>query len=397
MLSRLKLQPLPRADGSSRRLVNVGLAARFVDELLSGLPDVLMPTIRAQLGLSYTQISLLYLVLTYVAAVVEPVGGVLIDLWQRRWLMVWGAVGVGVATAVIGIAPTFLFLAAGFAIYGLASGPLAHTADVVLVEAYPEAPDRIYTRSVIVDTAGALLAPLLVTAAFWFGLEWRRLLITAGFASVVYAVLIWRTVFPPPAHGQDESEAGVWLLLRANLKSVLSNRRAAAWLLFLFCYTILEAPFYFTTVWLSEEVGMSQAFIGVYKSAEMAASIAGLYILDRWLTRSHYRSILQIAGAILLLVIPLWLLAPGIWVRFALMIPLSFFFAVLWPIGKAQSLAAVPGKAGTVTAVYSLMGFVPLPLLFGLLAEVVGLTTAMLWVGTGATVLMLVVVHLMRL
>jgi MFS family permease len=120
MFSRLKLQPLPRANGSSRRLVNVGLAARFVDEVLSGLPDVLMPTIRAQLGLSYTQISLLYLILTYVAAAVEPVGGLLIDVWQRRWFMVWGAMGVGVATAVIGIAPTFLFLAAGFAIYGLA-------------------------------------------------------------------------------------------------------------------------------------------------------------------------------------------------------------------------------------------------------------------------------------
>lgn len=396
MLSWLKFQSLPRAHGSSTRLVNVGLAARFVDEVLSGLPDVLMPTIRAQLGLSYTQISLLQLALTYVAAVIEPVGGLLIDVWQRRRLMVWGAVGVGLATAVMGVAPTFFFLAAGFAIYGLASGPLAHTADVVLVEAYPETPDRIYTRSVMVDTAGALLAPLLVTVAFWFGVEWRRLLIVTGLASIIYALLIWRTVFPPSPDKPQENESGIWPLLRANLKSVLSNRQAATWLLFLFCYELLEAPFYFTTVWLNEEVGMSQALIGVYKSVEMAVSITALFFLDRWLSGRHYRRILQIAGLGLLFTIPLWLLVPGVWARFALMVPMSFFFSVFWPVGKAQSLAAVPGKAGTVTAMHSLMGLVPLPLLFGLLAETVGLTTAMVWVGTGAAALLLAVVHSMR-
>jgi hypothetical protein len=42
------------------------------------------------------------------------------------------------------------------------------------------------------------------------------------------------------------------------------------------------------------------------------------------------------------------------------------------------------------------MGFIPLPLLFGLLAEAVGLTTAMVWICTGATVLLLIVVRLMR-
>jgi hypothetical protein len=98
----------------------------------------------------------------------------------------------------------------------------------------------------------------------------------------------------------------------------------------------------------------------------------------------------------LLFIIPLWLLVPGVWPRFALMVPLSFFFALLWPIGKAQALAAVPGKAGTVTAVYSMMGFIPLPLLFGLLAGAVGLTASMLWVCTGATALLLGLTWLMR-
>jgi MFS transporter, FSR family, fosmidomycin resistance protein len=143
MFTRFNLKSIPRAKGVSNRLVGVSLSARFFDEVLSGLPNVLMPTIRAQLGLSYAQVSLLLLALNYVAVVIEPIAGLLIDIWQRRWLMVWGAVGIGIATAVMGLAPTFFLLLLGFAIYGLASGPLAHTADVVLVEAYPEQPGRI--------------------------------------------------------------------------------------------------------------------------------------------------------------------------------------------------------------------------------------------------------------
>lgn len=80
MFSRFKSQAIPRAKGITNRMVILGLGGRFTDELLSNLPDVLMPAIRAQLGLSYTQISLLSLVLNYVAAVIDPIGGFLIDL-----------------------------------------------------------------------------------------------------------------------------------------------------------------------------------------------------------------------------------------------------------------------------------------------------------------------------
>lgn len=41
-----------------------------------------------------------------------------------------------------------------------------------------------------------------------------------------------------------------------------------------------------------------------------------------------------------------------------------------------------------MTAVQSLLGLVPLSLLFGLLAELLDLSTAMLWVYVGATLMM---------
>ncbi len=388
----IKFDSLPRAKNVTDRLVAVLLSARFMDEILSGLPEVLMPTMRSHFGLSYTQISLLGLALNYVAAIIEPINGLLIDLWKRPWLMAWGAAGIGLATMVMGVAPTFLILLLGFAIYGLASGPLAHTADVVLVESYPETPERIFSRATVIDYFGALLAPLLVSLTFFLGLDWRWLMISLGFSSLAYAIIILRTRFPSATNSDEPAELGWKRSLRLGLREVLENHNALNWLLFLFVLAVLESPLRFTSVWLREQVGMSQALIGIYRVVEMAVGIVSLVFLDRWLARTGHRRILLWASFGLLVLYPLWLLTPGIWQRFVLSLPISFLFTVYWPIGKAQSLASVPGRGGTVTAVQSLLGLVPLPLFFGFLAESISLTSAMFWVLTGGTVVMIIIV-----
>ncbi|MFN2188953.1 MAG: MFS transporter [Candidatus Promineifilaceae bacterium] len=394
MTLRNKIGTLPRADGVSDRLVAVALGGRFTDELLSGLPNVLMPTIRSVFGLSYTQVSLLGLTLNYVAAFIEPIGGLLIDIWRRRWLMAFGAAGIGIATAVMGIAPSYAFILLGFAIYGLASGPLAHTSDVVLVDAYPKAPDRIFTRATLLDTFGALLSSLLVSLTFILQLEWRWLMISLGISSLIYAFIIFTTRFPPRQAAGDRGKEHAGRAAWRNLRKVLRSKRAIIWLLFLFVFGIAEAPYTFITIWLREEVGMSQALIGVYIALEMGVSMVSLFFLDRWLARSSVRRILAIACSGVLTLFPFWLFIPGMAARFVLAVPLNFLFAVFWPIGKAQSLRSVPGLGGTTTAVHSLMMLVPIPLLFGLLAERISLTTAMFWVTMLAVGAMILVVWL---
>lgn len=392
MLSKFKPAPIPRKEGVSKRAVLLAFGGRFTDELLSGLPDVLMPTIRAQFGLSYTQISILNLTLNYVAAVVEPAGGLLIDVWNRRHLLAWGAAGLGIAMLVMGFSSAFAGLLLGYAIYGLASGPLAHTADVVLVEAHPQAPGRIFARATILDTFGAMLAPLLVTWSAWQGVEWRYLLVGAGIYALIYAVLILRTRFPrPPGREGGPQKQATGKVLLDNLRTIITNRRALTWLLFLFVFGLLEVDAPFKTVWLAEQVGMSQALVGLYRALEMIIHMASLAYLDRWLRRANFRRILQTANIGLLILIPAWILLPGVLTRFVLAIPLQFLFAVYWPIGRGESLASVPGKAGAITAIYSLFGLLPLPLLFGLLAEVITLSRAMLWVNVIALLILLVI------
>lgn len=350
---------------------------------------MLMPALRAQFGLSYTQISFLDLALRYVAAVVEPGADLLIDVWQRRWLLAWGAAALGLSIILLGLAPNYLFLLAAFAVYGLGSGPLAHTADVVLVEAHPRAPNRVFARATMIDTVGALLSPLLVTLALWVGLPWRWLLVALGGSALIYSLMLLRTTFPAPAAGQSDEHDTLLAGVRQNLRVVLSSREVWRWLLFLFLFELLETPFIFKTVWLNEHVGLSQALVGVYRAFEMAIDLSSLLILDRWLTRQDAKRILQVANVALLVLIPLWLFTPGIWTRFLLALPLNFFFALYWPIGRAQSLSSAPGRAGAVTAVNALFGLVPFSLLFGLLAQWMTLTAATFWVCLTALLLLI--------
>lgn len=379
-------KPIPREPGVAGRTVLLGLGGRFTDELLSGLFDVLMPTFRATLGLSYTQVSLLPLALNYVAVVVEPVAALLIDLWSRRWLMAWGAFFTALSILLMGLAPTFLLLLVAFALYGLGSGPLAHTADVVLVEAHPAAPDRIFTRATVLDTAGAMLAPLLVTIAIWGGLSWRWPLLLAGAYGLIYTLALLRAHFPAPTRNGEPGENPLQEI-RANLRAVLRDRAMWRWLLFLLALDLLEAPLAFKTIWLHEQVGMSQALVGLYRALEMSVVLASLLYLDHWLARQDQRAILRLAISGLFVLIPLWLLLPGMATRFLLALPLNFLYAVFWPIGRAQSLASVPGRAGTVTAINATFALLPLTLLFGLLAEAIGLTRATLLVQAGALLL----------
>ncbi|MCB0072740.1 MAG: MFS transporter, partial [Caldilineaceae bacterium] len=345
---------LPRAADVTDRQAALAFSARFFDEFLGGMPDVLMPTIQRQLGLSLTQVALLAQVLNYVALVVEPVNGLLLDLWPRKWMMGLGALGVALAVILIGVAPTFALLLVAYALYGASTGPLAHSADVVLVEAYPTAPDRAYARATLIDTVGALLGPLLVSLAFLVDVSWRRLLVGSGLLTFVYGGLILATGFPPPLHGRDGETAGLYHALRQNVRTVLADGDARHWLLFLFLFGILETPFVLKTIWLATVVGMTQQQIGVYVALEMLAGIAGLVVLDRWRRRAAASAILRIVIAGVALLFPAWLLIPGVIPRFLLMAPLSFLLAMLWPIAKAGALASVPGRAGAVQAISSL-------------------------------------------
>jgi hypothetical protein len=140
---------------------------------------------------------------------------------------------------------------------------------------------------------------------------------------------------------------------------------------------------------------MSQALVGIYTAGIMVASLGSLAFLERWLKRGGGKRLLQMASLALIALFPAWLFLPGVATRFGLGMVMAFVFGLYWPVAQGQTLASVPGRGGTITAVMSLYGLIPLGLLFGLLAEAIGLTAAMFWVFIPALLVVLAVVSWM--
>ena len=374
-----RLVRLPREGRSqavSDRALGLSFSARFVDEVLSGSWTALSPTFRSHFGLSLLQVGLLDQVLNWVALVVEPPASLLIDVRSRRVLLAFGATCVGLATLLMGVAPTYAALLSAFAIYGLGSGPLAHTADVVNVEAYPDDPERAFGRATSLDTVGALLAPALVASTGWIGLDWRVLLAALGLGALGYAWALATTRFPPPATRGGDGHHLVAELWR-NVRLVVGDRRARAWLIVLLALDVFETAALFKYVFLVEHVGLSQVQAALYGAAEQVVDLAALAWLDRHLERHGSARVLPWAAAATLVLFPAWVLAPGLAARVAIGVPLAFAWTMFWPIAKARSLTSIPGRAGAVNAVTTLFVLLPLPILFGAIAESVGLPTAM--------------------
>jgi MFS family permease len=370
----LGLRSLPRDPDADDRSVTLALGARFLDELLSGLPIVLMPTIRSRLGLRLADVGLAYQLLDVAAAVAEPINGALIDVADRRWLLAWGAAACGVATLLIGSAQAWVLVVVGLAVYGLGSGPLAHTGDVVLIESHPEAVDRISTRSTVVDTVGALLAPVLVAVTGWYADAWRALLLGGGCVAAAYAALALSTRFPRPRW----VSGGALAVLRANLGSIARSPEARLWIGLLVLEGVLDVPVLFQPLWLADVVGMGQGLVGAHVTVELVASLIGLVFLERVLVRRDGGDLLRASLVATAVLYPTWLLVPGVASRFVLAVPLTIVRAPVWPLLRGRALASVPGGAGTVSALTSLFGLVPVALVFGWFAGRVGLTTALL-------------------
>ncbi|HVO42062.1 MAG TPA: hypothetical protein VMT34_05555, partial [Aggregatilineales bacterium] len=68
-------------------IIFVLLAVEFLDEFIFGARESAWPLIRAELHLNYEQIGLLLGIPIVVSTLVEPLLGVLGDIWNRRLII----------------------------------------------------------------------------------------------------------------------------------------------------------------------------------------------------------------------------------------------------------------------------------------------------------------------
>src|SRR5262245_40656805 len=205
------------------RLVGVVSAAHFVSHYYIILLAPLLPFVRAEYNVSYTEIGLAFAAFNIISAVGQTPAGFLVDRIGARALLVAGLLTGALAFIIAGLIDSFWVMIAMFAVAGVGN-TVYHPADYALLSQHVPS-DRIgqaFSVHTFAGMLGSAVAPasLLVMQAQW---GWRGAFIGAGILGVAVAAVVLATLdgaaiqtkVASTRAGSDNAPGGWQLLLSA--------------------------------------------------------------------------------------------------------------------------------------------------------------------------------------
>lgn len=358
------------------------LVAEFLDELVFGIREAAWPLIRDDLRLSYTQVGVILSVPPIVGHLVEPLLGVLGDVWRRRALVLAGGVAFAAGTLLVGLSTGFTLLLTASVLSNPASGAFIGLSQATLMDAAPERRAQNMARWALAGSGGNSVGPAAVGACVWAEASWRWGFVVAGVLMLLSVAAAWRQPFETPsASATERTHAALFKGLREALRT-LRRRAVLRWLVLLelgnFTYDILRGflALYFVDVVGAGEGGAALA-VAVWTWVGLAGDLAVVPLLER-VRGLRY---LRVSTSVVLVLFPLTLLAEGFSTKLVLLGLLGFANAGWYAIIKAKLYDELPGQSGTVAMtlgnVFGLVGSL-FPLALGAFAERYGLAS-MMW------------------
>jgi FSR family fosmidomycin resistance protein-like MFS transporter len=351
------------------------LGVEFLNEWFSNLLAAVLPAVKSALGLNYIQVSLLFTILEGTDVLSDGIFGVLGDLWSRRVLITAGTIVAGLGLVCMGIAPGYVVLLLGVTLHGLAGGPFVGLSQASLMDASPGKHDSMMAWWTIIGDIGFLVTPLMVAIAYTLGINWRPLFLVGGGLFFIYAFFLAGMRFPRPgtsSEGEEEVETTFSSRLAA-IKAAALNLDLLRWALIL---PLLEMPVNaFVVLYFHDVVGLSAVLASTTLFIVIISGLAGRAILP-WALR-YVSGVRLLRWSVWLGIVSfaLFLVVPGVGVKFATLALFSLVESNWYPLVKGQAYAIHPGKSGVVLSVTSLLSPVTsfLPLLVGAIASQAGL------------------------
>ena len=210
--------------GASRpsyvRVVGAVSAAHFVSHYYIILLAPLLPFVRAEYGVSYTEIGLAFAAFNIVTAALQTPAGFLVDRLGARAILVAGLVIGAAAFTIVGLVNSFWVMVAMFALAGVGN-TVYHPADYSLLSHHVPS-DRIgqaFSVHTFAGMLGSAVAPvsLLVMQSQW---GWRGAFIGASALGIAVAALLLAMrdfsavrISPAPARRSVDNATAGWRLL----------------------------------------------------------------------------------------------------------------------------------------------------------------------------------------
>ena len=204
------------------RVVGVVSAAHFVSHYYILVLAPLLPFVRADYGVSYTEIGVAFAAFNIVSAALQTPAGFLADWLGARVLLIGGLLLGACAFLVVGLVESFWVMVAMFALAGVGN-TVYHPADYALLSQHVPS-DRIgqaFSFHTFAGMLGSAVAPvtLLMMQSVW---GWRGAFVGAAMLGLLVAVLLLavrenaeKKVGPPKRHEGDAIASGWRVLLSA--------------------------------------------------------------------------------------------------------------------------------------------------------------------------------------
>jgi FSR family fosmidomycin resistance protein-like MFS transporter len=376
------------------RVVGAVSAAHFVSHYYILLLAPLLPFVRADLGVSYTEIGVALAVFNTVSAVLQAPAGFLVDRIGARLPLVGGLLLGAGSFLVVGLGDSFWLLVAMFAIAGVGNA-VYHPADYALLSQHVPA-ERIgsaFSLHTFAGMAGSAIAPptLLLMERLW---GWRGAFVGASVLGLAVAAALLalrgvgdRRAAPKAATGEP---AGWRLLLTP---AILCN------LLFFVLLAVISGGVYnYSVVALgalyATPVTSANAALTGYLALSSIGVLAGGLLVSRTSRHGLVAALGLFAVALLMAVIAeIDLGALGV---VAAMTAAGFFSGVIMPsrdmIVRAMTPPGSFGKVfGFVTTGFNIGGIVAPPI-FGAIMDHGSPRLVFLGVAAGSLIAVLTVV-----
>jgi MFS family permease len=365
--------------GASRpsyaRVVGVVSAAHFVSHYYIILLAPLLPFVRAEYGVSYTEIGLAFAAFNIVSAALQTPAGFLVDRFGARVLLVAGLVIGAAAFITVGLVNSFWVLVAMFALAGIGN-TVYHPANYSLLSRY--VPSQRIGQAFSVHTFAGMLgsavapASLLIMQSQW---GWRGAFIGAGALGFVVAAILLpirdsSTVGPssgPTRQSADNSTAGWQLLLSPPI--VLN-------LVFFVLLAMISTGLYnYSVVALGALYGTSVATANAALSGNLLLSAIGVLIGGLLVTRTTRHGMVATVGlgAMALFTALVGEVDFGAVALISAMSLIGFFSGIIMPSRDMIVREVTPpgsfGKVfGFVTTGFNIGGIIS-PLIFGAIMD----------------------------
>jgi len=382
------------------RVIGLVGSAHFVSHIfILALPPV-FPFVRAEFGVSYTELGLVIAVFNIISALLQTPAGFLVDRTSARTVLVGGLLLGSASLAAAAAAPVFLLLGLAFAALGLAN-TVYHPADYALLSnrVSPGRMGQAFSIHIFAGFIGTAITPAaLVILASAFG--WRIAFLAAALLGVVVAVAIM--IFGAPLGGREAARAKA---ADASAPSAGDWRVLATWpvVLNLVFFMLIAAVSVGTqnygivaleALW-GTSLSLATSAITVYLMFSAFAVLAGGWLASR----THRHDMVALIGLMVsgVALIPIAFIDFNATLLIALMAVSGFFNGVLQPSRDMIVRSVTPPGAfgrvfGFVTTGFNIGGVIAPPA-FGYMMDVG--TPASVIVGTAICSLAAIPVVLM--